>query len=135
MKLLVFAHKPPPHHGQSYMVQLFLEALAKPEPGEEKIEFYHVDARVSTGLDDVGHVRFAKIFLILKYCFQAIFLRLRHGITHFYYVPANPSRAALYRDWIVMALCRPFFRRSYSIGTHPDWVDGWRRKLSHGKDG
>ena len=24
MKLLVFAHTPPPHHGQSYMVQLLL---------------------------------------------------------------------------------------------------------------
>ena len=85
------------------MVQLFLEALAKPEPGEEKIQFYHVDARVSSAVGRRGDVRFAKVFLILKYCFQAIFLRLRHGITHFYYVPANPSRAALYRDWIVMA--------------------------------
>ena len=24
MKLLIFAHTPPPHHGQSYMVQLML---------------------------------------------------------------------------------------------------------------
>ncbi len=28
MKLLVFAHTPPPHHGQSYMVQLMLGKLA-----------------------------------------------------------------------------------------------------------
>ncbi len=27
MKLLVFAHTPPPHHGQSYMVQLMLNLL------------------------------------------------------------------------------------------------------------
>ena len=27
MKLLVFAHTPPPHHGQSYMVQLMLEGF------------------------------------------------------------------------------------------------------------
>ena len=25
MKLLVFAHTPPPHHGQSYMVELMLK--------------------------------------------------------------------------------------------------------------
>ena len=27
MKLLVFAHTPPPHHGQSYMVQLMLDGF------------------------------------------------------------------------------------------------------------
>ncbi|MDB6032936.1 MAG: hypothetical protein JWM16_3274 [Verrucomicrobiales bacterium] len=137
MKLLVFAHKPPPQHGQSYMVQLFLEALAKPEPGRESIQFYHVDSRVSTGAEDVGSMRFAKIFLILKYCFQAILLRLRHGITHFYYVPANPSRAALYRDWIVMALCRPFFKKlifHWHASGLGDWLETeakpWERRIT-----
>jgi glycosyltransferase involved in cell wall biosynthesis len=124
VKLLVFAHKPPPHHGQSYMVQLLLEALTKPEPGTPPIEFYHVDSRVSTGAEDVGSMRFAKVFLILKYCFQAIFLCLRHGITHFYYVPANPSRAALYRDWIVMAFCRPFFKKLI-FHWHAAGLGGW----------
>lgn len=57
MKLLVFAHTPPPHHGQSYMVQLMLEGLggdrrkqgrsSPPNPGAERgIECYHVNARV-----------------------------------------------------------------------------------------
>ncbi len=27
MKLLVFAHTPPPHHGQSYMVKLMLDGF------------------------------------------------------------------------------------------------------------
>lgn len=119
------------------MVQLFLEALAKPEPGQEPIQFYHVDSRVSSGAEDVGSMRFAKIFLILKYCFQAIVLRLRHGITHFYYVPANPSRAALYRDWIVMALCRPFFKKiifHWHASGLGEWLETeakpWERKIS-----
>jgi len=106
MKLLVFAHKPPPHHGQSYMVQLLLEAL-KGSP----IRAFHVDARLSNDFEDIGRMRWGKIFWALKYCFQAIWLRLRHGIDNFYYVPASGNRAPLYRDWIVMLLCRPFFRR------------------------
>src|SRR5271163_2174178 len=81
MKLLVFAHTPPPHHGQSYMVQLMLEgfggdARRKPSapaaiPG---IECYHVNARFSRGLEDVGEFQGAKIFLIFWFCAQAIWL-------------------------------------------------------------
>jgi hypothetical protein len=29
MKVVVFAHTPPPHHGQSYMVQLMLEGFGR----------------------------------------------------------------------------------------------------------
>src|SRR6185436_11686697 len=62
MKLLVFAHIPPPHHGQSYMVQLMLDGFggdcrkrrdaAAQTPYQ--IECYHVDARVSHNLEDIG---------------------------------------------------------------------------------
>jgi len=118
MKLLVFAHTPPPHHGQSYMVQLMLEgfggdARRKPAgpaalPG---IECYHVNARFSRGLEDVGEFQGTKIFLIFWFCAQAVWLRFRHGVKNFYYVPAPGKRVALYRDWLVMLLCRPFFQR------------------------
>jgi glycosyltransferase involved in cell wall biosynthesis len=42
---------------------------------------------------------------------QAIWCRFRYGATIFYYVPAPDKRGALYRDWLVMGLCRPFFKR------------------------
>ncbi|HZI31588.1 MAG TPA: glycosyltransferase family 4 protein, partial [Candidatus Binatia bacterium] len=120
MKLLVFAHTPPPHHGQSYMVQLMLEGFGgdarrrKPFPDNavkngHGIECYHVNARFSRGLSDVGEFQGAKIFLILWFCAQAVWIRFRHGVTNFYYVPAPGKRMALYRDWLVMLLCRPFF--------------------------
>ena len=117
MKLLVFAHTPPPHHGQSYMVQLMLEGFggdarrrAKPAlvPG---IQCYHVNARFSRGLQDVGEFQGSKIFLILWFCLQAIWIRFRYGVANFYYVPAPGKRVALYRDWLIMLLCRPFFKR------------------------
>ena len=32
-------------------------------------------------------------------------------MTNFYYVPAPGKSLALYRDWLVMLICRPFFKR------------------------
>ena len=117
MKLLVFAHTPPPHHGQSYMVQLMLEGFGgdarkktSGPPPPFGIECYHVNARFSRGLSDIGEFQGSKIFLILWFCLQAVWLRFRYGVTNFYYVPAPGKRVALYRDWLVMFLCRPFFK-------------------------
>jgi glycosyltransferase involved in cell wall biosynthesis len=118
MKLLVFAHTPPPHHGQSYMVKLMLDGFGgdcrkrgKKPANDFGIECYHVNARFSKALEDVGEFQGAKIFLILFYCLQAVWCRFRYGVTNFYYVPAPGKRIAVYRDWLVMFLCRPFFKK------------------------
>src|SRR5882724_11724472 len=126
MKLLVFAHTPPPHHGQSYMVQLMLAGFGgdrrkahHPTTVEENgakeashdIHCYHVNARLSQKLEDIGDLRIGKFILLLGYCAQAIWCRFRHGVTTFYYIPAPGKRSALYRDWFVMLICRPFFKR------------------------
>jgi glycosyltransferase involved in cell wall biosynthesis len=117
MKLLVFAHTPPPHHGQSYMVQLMLEGFGGDARQRKAsslsplgIECYHVNARFSRSLEDVGEFQGTKILLIFRFCVQAVWLRFRHGVKNFYYVPAPGKRVALYRDWLVMLLCRPFFK-------------------------
>ncbi len=117
MKLLVFAHTPPPHHGQSYMVQLMLEGFGGDVRRKNSttlpalgIECYHVNARFSRGLADIGEFQGAKIFLIFWFCLQAAWLRLRYGVKNFYYVPAPGKRVALYRDWLIMFLCRPLFK-------------------------
>ena len=122
MKLLVFAHTPPPHHGQSYMVQLMLEGFGgdarrqtSAAPPALGIECYHVNARFSRGLADIGEFQGAKIFLIFWFCLQAAWLRVRYGVKHFYYVPAPGKRVALYRDWLIMFLCRPLFKTVWGI--------------------
>src|SRR4051812_20062101 len=132
MKLLVFAHKPPPHHGQSYMVQLLLDGLKG-----SAIRVYHVNARLSDDLEDIGRMRWLKVFALFRYCLQAIWLRVTQGVNYFYYVPASGHRAPLYRDWIVMLLCRPFFKRViyhwHSAGLG-DWLQKkarpWERWVS-----
>lgn len=75
------------------------------------IEFYHVNARLSGSIDQIAKPSWRKIFLLLRYCVEAIGCRFRYGVKAMYYIPAPGLRAALYRDWIVMVLCRPFFRR------------------------
>ncbi len=126
MKLLVFAHTPPPHHGQSYMVKLMLDgfggdcrkgaekrecALAKVYGVDFRIQCYHVNARFSKTLEDVGEFHAWKMMLVFFYCLQAIWCRFRYGVTTFYYVPAPGKTVALYRDWLVMFMCRPFFEK------------------------
>ena len=144
MKLLVFAHVPPPHHGQSYMVKLMLDGFggdvrereAKDPPPE--IECYHINARFSDTLEDIGTFRLGKFLLLLRYCLSAIRCRFRYGIDAFYYVPAPGKRAALLRDWVVMLLCRPFFKHFvhhwHAVGVG-DWLQtegSWlERKLTH----
>jgi glycosyltransferase involved in cell wall biosynthesis len=120
MKLLVFAHTPPPHHGQSYMVQLMLAGFGgdrrrngtTPEKAGSTfgIDCYHVNARLSQKLEDIGDLRIGKFLLLLGYCLQAIWCRFRYGVTTLYYIPAPGKRSALYRDWLVMFLCRRFFK-------------------------
>ncbi len=120
MKLLVFAHTPPPHHGQSFMVKVMLDGFGGDHrkrknrkhgsPTPYGIECYHVNARVSKELEDIGDPRVGKFGLMLCYCAQAIWCRFRYGVTNFYYVPAPGKASALYRDWLVLALCRPFFK-------------------------
>jgi glycosyltransferase involved in cell wall biosynthesis len=118
MKLLVFAHTPPPHHGQSYMVKLMLDGFGGDcRKRKEKstdghgIECYHVNARFSKTLENVGEFQGTKIFLVLFYCLQALWCRFRYGVTNLYYVPAPGKAVAVYRDWLIMFLCRPFFKK------------------------
>ena len=122
MKLLVFAHTPPPHHGQSYMVELMLAGFGGGRrararlshagaPGKDHgIECYHVNARLSRKLEDIGDLRLRKLFLLFSYCLEAIWCRFRYGVKTLYYIPAPGKRSALYRDWMVMLICRPFFQ-------------------------
>lgn len=119
MKVLVFAHTPPPHHGQSAMVQILIDGLGgdrRRASGDSQspappIELYHVNARFSTDMTDVGGIRPGKVFSLLKFCFEAVWCRLRYGVETLYYVPAPVKRGAIVRDCVVMLLVRPWFRR------------------------
>ena len=106
MKLLVLAQTPPPLHGQSVMVQTLVAGL--PARG---LMVEHVNLRLSRDHADIGRWRPGKLLAVLDACAHAIKLRFTAGCDTLYYVPAPGKRGALYRDWAVMLLCRPFFKR------------------------
>lgn len=121
------------------MVQLMLEGLggdcrkrrggegvsrARRPPAADGIECYHVNARLSRHLEDIGDLRIGKFILLIWYCLQAIWCRFRYGVTNFYYIPAPGKRSALYRDWLVMLLCRPFFQR-FILHWHASGLGKW----------
>ena len=106
------------------MVQLMLEGFggdrrkrrdqrseSTPPGSAELLECYHINARLSQNLEDIGDLRIGKFVLLLWYCLQAIWCRFRYGVRNFYYIPAPGKPSALYRDWLVMFICRPFFDR------------------------
>lgn len=104
------------------MVQVLLDGLR----ADPRFEVHHVDARVSDDLEDIGSLRPGKVFRLLRACWQAWWIRLRHGPMAFYYVPAPAKRSAIARDWLVMLLCRPLFPKlilhwhAYGLG---EWVE------------
>lgn len=107
MKLVVLAQIPPPVHGQSVMVGLLVAGL--PAHG---LAVHHVPLALSRDSADVGRWRWGKVPATVGAALRAIGARLAgHGDT-LYYVPAPPRRrGALWRDWVILGLCRPFFPR------------------------
>ena len=105
LKLLVFAGTPPPVHGQAVMVSALVAALRS----DPAFSIVHIDPRLSHDTVDIGRWQPGKIFRLVTACGRAIKARLAGGSMAFYYVPAPGRRVPVFRDWIVMACCRPFF--------------------------
>lgn len=135
MKLLVFAHRPPPLHGQSYMVGEMLDGFARrPELG---VECFHVDARVSTDLANVGRAGVNKFFRLAQHVRQAQRIQRRERCDAFYYIPAPGQRTTLYRDWLALPWLRRtlpreiFHWHSSGLGTWlREQARPWERRLS-----
>lgn len=101
------------------------------------VDVYHVDARFSDEVGEIGHAGWRKVARLMSYCLEAVWCRLRFGVTDFLYIPAPGMRAPLYRDWMVMLLCRPFFRRRiyyWQAAGLSQWLEengrNWERLLS-----
>jgi len=126
MKLLVFAHTPPPVHGQSLMVETLVNGLAD----DPNVQILHVNPRLSRDSRDIGRWRPGKLFSLLCACVQAWRLRIVHGPAFFYYVPAPGKRGALYRDFVVMLLCRPWFS-GLILHWHAAGLGAWLGEHAH----
>jgi glycosyltransferase involved in cell wall biosynthesis len=123
--VVVFAHVPPPHHGQSQMVKLLVDGLrARPGLG---VEVLHVDARLSEDMGDVGAARSGKVGLLMGHCREALRLGRARNCRTLYYVPSPPKRTSLYRDFLALARLRRWFSEVvfhwHAVGLG-EWLDG-----------
>ena len=125
--IVMFAQVPPPEHGQSRMVLLALETL---RDEHETFDVYHVNARFSHSLEDIGGSSVRKVLLTARYLAQAIRIRLRIRRPIFYYVPGPVKWSSVVRDWVLLLILRWFYRRVvfhwHAIG-HGEWAHGSER--------
>lgn len=122
-KILVAAHRPPPFHGQSFIVQQLLDGLHTASAGD--IQVIHVDIRFSRDVKDIGHVAWRKIFLLAGFAIQIFFVWLKHRPDYFYYVPAPGKKVAVYRDFALVGLAKGLAMRRvfhWLAGGLSEWV-------------
>lgn len=129
-KIVIFAHTPPPHHGQSAMVQVLVDACESAARTDSSFPgYYHVNSRWSEDIDDVGRAGARKLVSTFRYVFRAVCHRVLGGADVLYYVPAPAKRNPLLRDWIVLLCCRLFFRKvilHWHAAGLGQWVAGSR---------
>lgn len=106
MRLLILAQTPPPVHGQSVMVRTLVGEL--PRHG---IASHHVNLPLSRSTADIGRWQPMKVVRLLGALARTLRVRYSERCDCLYYVPAPGKRGALYRDWLVMLVLRPFFPR------------------------
>lgn len=114
------------------MVELLLGSLR----ADPRFEVHHVDVRVADDLSDLGSFRLQKLFRLLGSMLKAWSIRFRHGPMVFYYIPAPVKKSAIYRDWLVMAMCRPLFPKvvfhwhAYGLGEWSATGNSLRQRLT-----
>lgn len=108
-RILIVAHKPPPFHGQSLIVQQILEHLPKHNAGGggvEPVKLIHLNVRFSSDIEDIGRGGIRKFALLVLYMAQLILLVLRHRPHAVYYVPSPGKLISVYRDFALLGLIR-----------------------------
>ncbi len=131
--LVVFAHVPPPEHGQSMMIAEMLHAL---ESKDAAMQVNHVDSRYSDGMDDIGSVNGGKALPMLRYLWEAAKYRFR-GTRVLYYVAGPAKRSSIVRDSITLLLLRRLYPKIifhwHAIG-YGTWATGTDRSELFGSE-
>ncbi len=100
------------------MVKLMLDNFGGDRRGKapaptHDIECFHVNARFSNDLANIGSFSIQKILRLIKFGAEAVWCRFRYGADVFYYVPAPPKRVAFYRDCFVLFVVSSIFSALY----------------------
>lgn len=102
-KVLVVGQTPPPHHGQSIMIQKMLEAEY---PG---IRLYHARMAFSGDMEEIGLFKSHKIISLVRLILRMYWMRIRQGTRILYYPPAGPHWTPVLRDIAILLPTRWLF--------------------------
>lgn len=103
-----------------------VETLVRDLPRRPGFEVTHLNLALSRDHAAIGAWQPGKVVRVLWYALRAVALRWRRGCDTLYYVPAPGKRGALYRDWVLLAACRPCFRRvvlHWHASGLADWLE------------
>lgn len=108
MKIVVLAQIPPPLHGQSKMVKLFLDCLCG---DDSEIEPIHLNFKFSEDLTEIGRFQLKKCFQIVLILWQLFRIRYSQFPDVLYYVPAPAKRLPIFRDYLILLVVRCLFKK------------------------
>jgi len=101
--------------------------------GEEMVV---LNSAVSRELGEIGRFQLVKFGRVLGLWLRLLWLRFRHGPGTLYYIPATGVRTQVWRDWLLLGGCRPFFQEVWlhwhGLGLREWSVSGakeWERPL------
>lgn len=105
-KIAVVGQVPPPWGGQTLMIANLLKGRY------ENAELIHVKVNFSSGLDELGRVSLRKLLEPFRVIARAIRVRFALSADVIYYAPSAPKVMPLYRDILILAALRPFFKKT-----------------------
>ena len=123
------------------MVKLMLDNFGGDRRGKapgpaDGIECFHVNARFSNDLANIGSFSIQKILRLIKFCAEALWCRFRYGADIFYYIPAPPKRVrVLSRLLCLVAYVVHFSGALFFIGRRAGWRNGCNATPALGRVG
>lgn len=119
-KILVVGQTPPPHGGQTIMIQKMLEG----DYGD--VELCHVRMAFSRGMEEVGRFRIRKLFELVRIVARIVRVRFVEQADVLWYPPANPEMIPVLRDLAILGATRWLFRKTifyFHAGGVADYYD------------
>ncbi len=103
VKILVVGQIPPPIHGQAVMIEQMLNQ------NYDNVELLHVRMSFSKEADEIGQMRFGKLFHLLVVIMQIYWVRIKSKARILYYPPADPNFVPVMRDLAILCCTRWLF--------------------------
>jgi len=105
-KILVVGQTPPPHGGQSIMIERILEQ------DYSRIKLFHIRMSFSKEMDDIGRFQLSKLWHLVSIVFSIFVSKIKYKTTVLYYPPAGPDKIPMYRDLVILICTRWMFKKT-----------------------